>query len=243
MNRQIKFKTALCALKKGEKPCYRAIPLTEGVTTLDALTSGAARRIGMDEALMIYICELFLAQIEASLANGSRVEVEGVLNGGLSVQGVFDAANSPWERGKHRLAPYFNAKGAMKTVYSGAVGVNITEGNRCRITSVLDTVAKTEGVIQARDDEDPVVVYAAGGTFLVDIEAEDEGVWLEDAEGTLAVRGTVTASTATTLICEFDELPEPGEYKFVVATRGGLGAGYGVSIARRAVTVTAAPEE
>lgn len=235
MNKEIKFKTVLSSLKKGEKPCYRAIPVTNGSTDMNALAQGAAARVGMDVALMKCIAELFLDQLEAALCDGRRLEVEGLFSGTLGVQGVFDAANAPWERSKHRLVPRFSAKGDMKSVLNGAVGVNITEGNRCRITSVLDAVAKTEGVITGDED---VEVYAAGGTFLVDTTAEDEGVWLENAAGEVVAFGTMTASTATTLDATFATLPEPGAYKFVVATRGGLGKGYGVSIARRNVTVS-----
>lgn len=237
MNTQVQFKTVLSNLKKGEEACYRAIPLTAEPTSLATLETRAAARIGMDASLMQYIGELFIAQIRASLLEGRRVEIEGLLSGGIAVQGVFDAANSPWERGKHRLVPFFSAKGEMREVFAGAVGVNVTQGTRCRITSVLDSVRKEEGVLTAGEN---IAVYAAGATFLVDPSAAGEGVWLEDMKGKIVTLGTVTASTATTLDATFAEMPEPGQYKFVVATRGGLGKDYGVTVARRNVTVIAA---
>lgn len=237
MTQEIRFKTALTPLEKGGKPCYRAVPVTNGSTDMNTLAIGAAARIGMDEAMMQYISELFLEQVEAAQMLGKRIEVEGLFSGAIAVQGLFDAANAPWERGKHRLAPFFAAKGAMKTVYDGAVGVNVTKGSRCRITSVIDAIAKTEGVITHGED---VAVYAAGGTFLIDTSADDEGVWLEDSEGEIVAFGTVTASTNATLDVTFATLPAPGEYKFVVATRGGMGEEYGVTIARRSVTVVEA---
>lgn len=234
MTKEVKFKTVLSSLKKGEKPCYRAIPVTTGSTDLEALAQGAAARIGMNVALMKCIAELFLDQIETALREGRRLEIEDLFSGGIVVQGVFDAANSPWERGKHRLTPRFSAKGEMKKALNGAVGVNVTEGNRCRITSVLDGILKTEGVISHGDD---VEVFVAGGTFLVDTTQADEGVWLESESGEVVAFGEVTGSTATTLDCTFAATPDAGNYKFVVATRGGLGPGYGVSIARRSVVV------
>lgn len=240
---EIKFKTSLCNFRKGEKPCYLAHVIMDDRVTWDDVVARVAETVGVRESVVKFVADELVQVLKSNLAESNRVSIEGMCDAGLSIKGSFETADAAFDPSKNRVNINFTPKGAMRTIFNGAVLTNITEGNRCRITSVLDTVAKTEGVIQARDDEDPVVVYAAGGTFLVDIEAEDEGVWLEDAEGTLAVRGTVTASTATTLNCEFDELPQPGEYKFVVATRGGLGAGYGVSIARRAVTVTAAPEE
>ena len=237
MTKEIKFKTVLSTLKKGEKACYRPTPLTNGAIDMVTLERNAAARIGMDEALMIYIGELFMGQVRKSLCEGRRIEVEGLYSGGISVQGVFDAANAKWERGKHRLSPNFTAKGEMRTVLADGVGVNVTEGNRCRITSVIDAIRKQEGVIVQGED---VAVYAAGATFLVDVTAPDEGAWLENEDGTVAELATVTASTSTTLDCVFEQTPEPGKYKFVVATRGGLGKDYGVSIAKRNVTVVAA---
>lgn len=234
MTKEMKYKTVLSSLKKGEKPCYRAVPITNGTTDLAALAQGAAARTGQDVAFVKCAAELLLERIEYTLCMGRRVELDGLFSCALAVQGVFDAANAPWERGKHRLVPRMNAKGEMKTVLTGTVAVNVTEGNRCRITSVLDAISKTEGVITEGTN---VEVFVAGGTFLVDTTAEDEGVWLEDKDGTIVSFGTVTASTATTLDATFATLPEPGAYKFVVATRGGLGKGYGVSIARRNVEV------
>ena len=238
----IQFKTSLCNFEKGQQPCYIAHAIMHDRIPWEDVVTQIANNVGVKKSVVRFVIDELKAVIQENLAACNRVSIEGICDISLTVKGSFDTADAPFDPAKNRINIVFQPKGAMRTVFNGVTAKNTTEGNRCRVTSVLDTVAKTEGKIQARDDEDPVVVYAAGGTFLVNTEAEDEGVWLEDLEGTVAVRGIVTASTATTLNCEFDELPEPGNYRFVVATRGGLGEGYGVSIAKRDVEVLAAPE-
>ena len=192
----------------------------------------------MDPAVMKFNGELLLSQIKAELATGHRVEIEDMLSGGIAVEGVFEAANSPWDKSKHRLVPYFFAKGAMKSAFKDVTCMNVTEGNRCTIRRVLDTTLKTDGIIANIKD---VVVYISGINTSINASAEDEGVWLEDMEGTIVAQATISGSTSTTIDCAFPTLPLvlTGEYKLVVATRGGLGSEFGVSIARKSVEIRA----
>ena len=239
MTKEVKFKTVLSSLKKGGKACYRAIPLTQGSVDMTTLSEHAAERVGMDPAVMKFNAELLFTQLADEMAEGRRVEVEDLLYGGLAVEGVFEAANSVWDKSKHRLIPYFAAKGAMKEAFGDVVGVNVTEGNHCTIKRILDTTSKTEGVITNAKD---VVVYISGVNMLLNTSAADEGVWLEDEDGTIVAKATVSGSTSTTIDCTFATLPleEDGDYKLVVATRGGLGSEFGVSIARKSVEVKTA---
>lgn len=234
MSQEYKYKTVLSTLKKGEKPCYRAVVISNGTINAETLYKSAAERVGLKKETIRYIAELLFSQIVDYAKDSINVVIPDFMGTSLSIRGTFDSANSAFEKDKHQVRLNINPKGALATACAEGVGVNVTEGNRCRITSVLDAVAKTEGIIVAGED---VEVFVAGGTFLVDTTAEDEGVWLEDANGQITAFGTVTASTATTLDVVFETLPEPGAYKFVVATRGGLGKDYGVSIARRNVEI------
>lgn len=234
MSTEYKFKTVLSTLKKGEKPCYRAVVVSNGTIDENALYRSAAESVGLKPETVRYVAQLLFAALVDCAKEGVNVVVKDFLGTSLSIRGTFDSADAQFEKGKHQLRLNINPKGELARACEGGTAVNITEGNRCRITSVLDGVAKQDGVIISGED---VEVYAAGGTFLVNTSAEDEGVWLEDLNGQVAAFGTVTASTATTLECMFATLPEPGNYKFVVATRGGLGKDYGVSIARRNVEV------
>ena len=148
--------------------------------------------------------------------------------------GTFAGANAPWDKSKNALLPYFYAKGDMKDAFADVSAVNVTEGNRAHVNRVLDTVLKVDGVIVNQPN---VTVYLSGTNLLLNAAATDEGVWLEDKDGTVVATATVVGSTSTTVDCTFATLPEDGDYKIVVATRGGLGPEFGVSIARKAVEV------
>ena len=237
MTTEVKFKTVLSTFKKGDKPCYRGIVNHNGTVYLADIAKNAAARVGMDESVMKFSGELLVDQIGLELKGGKRVEIENLLSGGLSILGTFSGANAPWDKSKNALSPYFYAKGAMKEAFVDAVAVNVTEGNHAQLKRVLDTVSKTEGVITNQPN---VTVYLSGVNLLLNAAASDEGVWLEDKDGTVVATATVTGSTSTTLDCVFATLPEDGTYKIVVATRGGLGSEFGVSVARKSVEVKTA---
>ena len=235
--KELKFKTVLSSFKKGEQPCYRAVVNHNGTVYLDEIATNAAARVGMDAAVMKFNAELFFAQVAEELKNGNRVEVENLFSGGIAVTGTFAGANAPWDKSKNALVPYFYAKGDMREALDGSTAVNVTEGNHAQIKRVLDTVLKVDGVIANQPN---VTVYLSGTNLLLNTTASDEGVWLENKDGTVVATATVVGSTATTVDCAFATLPEDGDYKIVVATRGGLGPEFGVSIARKSVEVKSA---
>ena len=71
---------------------------------------------------------------------------------------------------------------------------------------------------------------------------EGTGAWIEDKDGVIIEIATITHLTTTTLDCT-SNLAEPGEWYFVVASNGGLGADFGVAMARCKITVKACLEE
>ncbi len=240
MAKTIEFKTIKSSLSKGDKACYRAIPITKEVVDLPTIVKQIADRVGMDADVMKFVAELLFAQIARLMAQGHRVEIENYLSGGLAIEGVFEAANSPWDSEKHRLIPYFTPKGDVKGEFSDVVGENVTACAKCTIKRVLDTEAKTEGVITNAPD---VTVYISGVDLAVDAAAEDEGVWLEDEQGAVVAEATVTAATSTTMDCTFPTLPlaSDGGYRLVVASRGGRGPKSGVAISRKSVELKSPP--
>ena len=91
-----------------------------------------------------------------------------------------------------------------------------------------------------------VEVHVVGtGLYMPDTSDPSVGVWLEAPDGTVCATARVTESTSTTLVCVFDEVAqEEGSYKLCVASRDGMDPEqYGVTIARRNVTVVNAAEE
>ena len=242
MDNIIKYKTVLSQFKKGERPCYRAVPISNESVDFTTVCDNAAKRVGMDSSVARFVGDLLLHQIGDELAEGRCVDMDDFVHAGLAVTGVFDAQNAQWDRAKHKVVPFFYAKGAMKDSIGGIVGENVTEGNRCTIKRVLDTTAKIDNVITNMRG---VLVYISGINTKISSWAADEGVWIEDMDGTVVANATIANSTMTTVDAVFDSLPleKEGAYRIVVASRGGLGAEYGVSIARKQIAVKAMGEQ
>lgn len=235
MAKKFMYKTSLSNFEKGEKPCYRIIPVTIGTRQRKAVAQSIADKTGIDMAMVNYVLQLFIAQLAKELQKGNRVQVEDILSGGLTVKGLFDSTNSSWDGQKNKVDAQFQAVGSLRKAYDDATAQNITEGNRVVVRRVLDTILKQNGKIQCGEN---VIVYISGLNLGVDGTAEDEGCWLEDVNtGVVVATSEFLASTMTTLDVKFAETPAPGKYNIVVASRGGLGPEYGVSTAKRLIEV------
>ena len=226
----IKYSTYLSNLKKGDKPCYVARVKHNGTVAQNAFLKAISERSGESVERVRFGWDLAMNELKAQLKNGNRVELEQ-LAAGLAVHGTFDSANAAWDPAKNRLAPFVNVKGDLKAALARLSAENVTEGAVVTIKSVLDTVRKENGVIAT------VNVYLSGVNVKIDPTKEDEGAWLEDMDGTIVQRGTVTRSDMTTADVTFAALPPSGKYRFVLAGRNGADSAFGVSMGKKIVEV------
>lgn len=240
MSNKLMYKTSLCSLKKGEKPCYQCSVQHNGTVTKDAVTDDISSQTGLRPAVVTCVLDLLIENLKKGYQNGQRINL-GELAGGIVATGSFSGPEEKWDPAKHRLVPYLNTKGALRGCLEAYTPTNVTTGAKVSVKRVLDVVHAVEGLIVGTAD---VAVQVSGMGLSVDVEAEDEGCWLEAKDGTVAATGQVTAAASTTLDVTFAALPPDGEYTLVVASRGGLDATYGVALGRRKVTVAATmPEE
>ena len=226
----IKYSTYLCNFRKGDKPCYGARVKHNGTVAQNAFLKAVAERSGESVERVRFGWDLAMNELRNQLRNGNRVELE-LLAAGLAVQGTFDSANAAWDPARNRLAAFVNVKGDLKAALQGLATENVTEGAIVTIKSILDTVRKENGVIASPN------VYLSGVNTRIDPAKEDEGAWLEDMDGTIVQRGTVTRSDMTTADITFAALPPSGKYRFVLAGRNGAGEEFGVSMGKKTVEV------
>ena len=77
-----------------------------------------------------------------------------------------------------------------------------------------------------------------GNNISIDNDHQDEGVWLEDANGDIVEKGTVVHSDAATCHVKFYKLPKkPGNYVLVLSCRNGRGTDFEPKRVTRRVTV------
>ena len=231
---KLSYTTSLSTFKKGDNsPCYTAHIKHNGTVSSDDFIKRLAERSGEERERVRFIWELAQNELARQLAAGKRIELEAI-SAGIAVAGSFDSANATWNPEKNKLVPFINAKGELKNALADLETENITEGAKPTILSVLDAVAEIEAYLTGSGE---CRVYISGKDLAVNSSAEDEGVWLEDTKGVVAATGTVTESDSSTVNCSFDALPDDGDYKLVVATRGGMGAEFGVALAKKSVKV------
>ena len=235
---KLQYKTVLTPFQVGGKAIYRAVPMTNGTVDLKSLASKIKERTGLDESVVKYVCELIVKEIVANVKNGKRVNIANLLGAVASIKGAFPTADAPFDAAVNKVVANVYAKDELNSAFEGIECENVTQGNHVVIRRVLDTVLKENGKIMTGTN---VTVYVSGLNLAIDPAQEDEGCWLENAtDGTIVATGEVTGSTSTTLDAKFATVPAPGVYNFVVASRGGLGPEFGVSIARRSVEVVEA---
>lgn len=236
----ILFTTVLSVLNVGgvEKRQYRGVVRHNRTVRLPEIVKNAATKHGVQEGLLMYYATILFGEIGDSVLTGHRVEIDDFGSLHLTASGTFSAANAPWDAALHRMGVSIAAKGKLKAAAGVLSGKNVTEGNHVILKRVVDNLCGLENVITNTAN---VQVFISGDSMLITEGAEDEGVWLENERGEVVAKATVAGSTTTTVDCTFGTLPiEDGDYKIVVAARGGLGMEMGVSLASRIVKVKTA---
>ena len=231
MKKEIQFKTTPVRgdFKKGEASC-RGTVIHSKTLDIDGIAEDFARFAKLDIHDARYYASYFVDYMVHALGSGSRLNL-GAFSLYLAMTGTFEGANGAFDARKNRLEVKIAAQKPMKDALSSLEPVNVTmDGETMRITSIIDDADGREGVITPG-----AMVYAAGCTFLVDATRDDEGIWLENDAGEIIMRGTVVASTATTLDCIFEGDAPPGDCRFVVCTRMGERTRAAPAICRRRV--------
>ena len=244
--KKIRFKVSPTPfLTKDGRPAYGATVQSNGTVNEDALYGKVSQKIGMPAELVKSTFNLAIGQIKTELRNGMRVELPQ-LSAYLTLPGNFASA-SPEDRraAGARLVAHLSAKGEFKNCCAGDEFVleNVTGGATVVIRGVSDMVSMRDNVLTNGTD---VEVHVVGtGLYMPDTSDPSVGVWLESTDGTVCATAQVRESTATTLVCVFGAIDQDeGTYKLCVASRNGLDPEqYGVTVARRNVTVVNAAAE
>lgn len=236
MDKELKFKTIGMqgGFKKGEASCRGCI-IHNKVLEMDEIAEEFARFANLDKHDAQYYAKFFIDYIVQAVGNGYRLNL-GAFSLYLTMKGLISGANGGFNPEKNRLELNISYKKPIEEALSHLKPVNVTnQGETLRISSIIDEVVRTDGVIAVG-----VNIFAAGGTFLIDTSRDDEGVWLENSNGETILRAEVLESTASTLNCIFRGSVEPGAYRVAVSTRMGNSSWPAPAIAKRKVTVRAA---
>ena len=191
-----------------------------------------AAKVNMPEATIRYIESMRKEAIEQALRQGKVVYVGGVANV-VTVKGPFDTIDGEFDPDRNKLSVTGFTYGSRRSCLEGVVPENIEKGAEPRLSSIRE-----EGCEEGTFCRAGRTVTITGSELLVDTTAADEGVRLVDTKlGNVIAVAAVESSGLATVYCRFAELPPPGRYTLVVATRAGLSREHKVAIASREITV------
>ena len=168
--------------------------------------------------------------IEKALRDGKKVFVNGIaVVSGL--RGSFSTVDGSFDPKRHKLAVTSYTYGDFQDCLKGVVPENAVKGGTPTLSRINEAGQDDEVIV----GEEELVI--TGRDLAPEASAADEGVFLVSSKTGERVAAEVSSSSLVEVVCRFAELPEPGRYRLVVATRCGLGGEYKVVEAGREVEV------
>lgn len=239
MATKIKYKTLLTNLKKGDTPVRRFIVLHNGTIVGDTIYAVVSEKTGIPVPMVRATDCMIWDETKDWLAKGYRVDLPG-LSAFSTLPGSVDSVSAESRRASPpvptvRLVP----KKELRNCCQGQEYEleNVTPGASVGIDGIIEAILQTPNVLPNGVD---IEVHCTGrGLLMPDPSDPTVGAYLADSSGKVLAKAAVSESTATSLVCVFDQIDLPeGTYKFCVASRNGMDpALYGVTVGSRNVRV------
>ena len=230
---KVQYITAKGGDRFARSPFYIGIPQHERTMSRKESYAFLADRMGYKATAIRAVFMGLAAYALENAGRGNITQVDGVASIRNTCHGQFEGLTGPWVKGKNFLLVTSVALDPFKSVLSGIVPVNRTEGAKPVINTVYDESAMEYGQITLGE-----TFSVAGSDLGPDTEKEDEKVVLENDKGETVATASVSYSDLQNVKGAFTGAAvEPGEYTLCVYTRSGMGEEFGVRCAKRKVTV------
>ena len=175
---------------------------------------------------------LGLAKVLAvNAGRGNAAGIDGVASIRQTVKGSFETIHGPWVPGVNEITLAAVELDPFKSILSGFVPVNRTEGAKPVINTVFDETTCVYDEITGTD-----LFSIAGDDLAPDATKEDEGVVLASAQGG-ETKCEIEFSDIQNVKARLTSALPAGQYTLKVYTRSGFGEEFGVHVATRRVTV------
>ena len=231
-------KPVLSNLTKGGKPCYQLYVKNSKIMSQSDFCEKISSALDVSMAKARLINDV-LGQIFAAEVLANKNVNTGWLRGHLTVEGSIPTMGAKTDPKNNPVKAVLLPLGDFKAAVDGVLAVN----DVVVINSILYTVQYGQSTERNTIEGTSEDLKINGDKIAINTDMTDEGVWLEDAEGTMVTdKATIVSSSTNTINCRFATLPEDGIYTLVIATRNGeSSADYGVNrLTRQVEVITAA---
>ena len=196
---------------------------------LDSLAAVIAKRSNRHIADVNAILNHLCSAVADEVAMGNFVDL-GIVQIGLSISGTLKTINAPFDPAVNKV----NVKAAptrrLSAVAKSLKPVNVTAFEKPIVHEVCPDGGEPNTVIAN------VRIIVNLERAKIDLDAADEGIWLETLDGEKVHRAEVTYSDPAVAYFRFNEPIAPGKYRLAIYCRNGDPAA-GISAVRRIVTV------
>ena len=230
---KVQYSTAKGSSSIASTPFYIGVPQHERTMSKKETYAFLEDRMGYKATAIRAVFMGLAAYVAENAGKGNITLIDGVSSIRNVCRGPFDGLTGPWMKVKNYLLVASVALDPFKSVLSGIVPVNRTEGAKPVINTVLDESEMEYGQVTIGEE-----FSIAGSDLGPDTEKTDEFVSLEDGKGEILAKAVVSYSDLQNVKGVFEGVTvDPGEYTLAVWTRSGMGDEYGVKKATRKVVV------
>ncbi len=227
----IKFITVKGPESFGTEPFYVGMLQHERTMSKQEFYSYCADKIGYKASQIRAVFMAYREFLRENQQRGNITFIDGVASVRNYVKGAFEGLTGPWAKGTNLLIVKPVEMDPFKSLLTGIVPINSTEGATPIINTVFDEVTRVYDEITGTD-----TFSIAGANLAPDATKDDEYVALVAADGTVT-KATITYSDLQNVKANLAAALEAGVYTLKVYTRSGLGDAYGVHVATRKITV------
>ncbi len=227
----IKFMTVKGAEGFGTEPFYVGMLQHERTMSKPEFYAYCADRIGYKASQIRAVFMAYHEFLRENQQRGNITFIDGVASVRNYVKGSFGGLNGPWTKGTNLLVVKPVEIDPFKSLLTGIVPVNSTEGATPVINTVLDEVTRVYDEITGTD-----TFSIAGANLAPDASKNDEYVALVASDGTVT-RAEITYSDLQNVKANLTAALPAGVYTLRVYTRSGLGDAYGVHVATRKISI------
>ena len=231
--KEIEVKSVPTIFRKGGKQCYQLFPKNAKNMKAEEFLQVFAHALGKSRADARYILDVHGQSVASLLAENKSVNT-GTLRCFLAIGGSVSDPGATLSKEENPVMACFVPTGDLKNALADLVAINVTKA----IEAILYTV-QYDGSDSLNTIEGTDATVATGVGLKLNEENADEGVWLEDGDGTaVSEKAAITKNDTNLLIFRFAELPVSGQYTLVIATRdGGSAEDFGITRITRKVIV------
>lgn len=204
--------------------CERTVGVKEGLALFSS-------RLGYQAAK---IRAVFLALDKVVSKNHDRgvfSTYDNVVSFRIVSRGAFANITGPWVKGINQLVATTRVLEPFKSVFSGIVPKNVSDGVKPVIDTIMDVASGEYGLIVGSN-----TFRVAGFNLAINADVEDEYVALRAADGTL-IKTEILTSDIGIVEAHLTSPIEAGSYTLVIHTRAGYGRECAVAEVTRKITV------